>query len=452
MHERGVAVVGGGPAGMAAAWRLHRAGVPVTVFEAEEWLGGRTRTDRLEGFTIDAGAQLFGSMFTRFRELARQLGLEGELIRASGRDALWREGRAHEVVYGSVTSMLASGGLSWRTKMRLGTTYVPFLQRHSDVLDLHAPELAAEAGLDQESIAEWGQRALDRDFVEHLVYPQLSAYYGALPEETAAGLYHTLARYGIDVSVYALRSGAASLYEAIADRLEAAGREVKRGTRVEALEVARQAVRVALGGEVRDFAGAVVATPAPVACELLRGAPAGLQQWLQGVRYRPALTVALLLDQSFPVRYFGISFARSSARTVVAACVEENKHPALVPEGKGLVVAFARPDVAPDLVQAEPRRILDAVLPDLEGPFPGIEARITRAKVYRWPVGNPVFYPGYLSRLAVFRRQGVEEDAPVAVAGDYQYASSVEGAVTAGLQAAERLLARLGGATADQRV
>src|SRR5690606_38316002 len=168
MHERGVAVVGGGPAGMAAAWRLHRAGVPVTVFEAEEWLGGRTRTDRLEGFTIDAGAQLFGSMFTRFRELARQLGLEGELISASGRDALWREGRAHEVVYGSVTSMLASGGLSWRTKMRLGTTYVPFLQRHSDVLDLHAPELAAEAGLDQESIAEWGERALDRHFVEHL--------------------------------------------------------------------------------------------------------------------------------------------------------------------------------------------------------------------------------------------------------------------------------------------
>src|SRR5690606_1639339 len=94
--EGRVAVVGAGPAGCAAAWRLHRAGVPVTLFEAEEWVGGRTRTDRLEGFTIDAGAQLFGSMFTRFSALVRDLGLQNELVRSPGRDALWRDGRAHE--------------------------------------------------------------------------------------------------------------------------------------------------------------------------------------------------------------------------------------------------------------------------------------------------------------------------------------------------------------------
>src|SRR5690606_17963990 len=162
-----VAVVGGGPAGMAAAWRLVRAGIPVVVHEAEGWLGGRTRTDRQDGFSIDAGAQLFGSMFSRFFSLVREVGMEEDLIRTSGRDALWRDGRAHEVVYGSVASMLASGGLSWRTKLRLGTTYVPFLQHHTDVLDPHTPEMAAAAGLDRESIAEWGSRRLDKDFVEH---------------------------------------------------------------------------------------------------------------------------------------------------------------------------------------------------------------------------------------------------------------------------------------------
>jgi protoporphyrinogen/coproporphyrinogen III oxidase len=443
-HDGSVAVVGGGPAGCAAAWRLHRRGIPVVLFEAEPWLGGRTRTDRIEGYSVDAGAQLFGSMFTNFLELARDLGMREELVRSPGRDALWRDGRPHEVVYGSVTSMLASGGLSWRTKMRLGTTYVPFLQRHADALDLHTPELAAAAGLDRESIAEWGAHALDHDFTEHLVYPQLSAYYGALPEETSSGLYHTLAHYGIDVSVHALRSGASSLCERVAERLRSAGAEVRMERPVAAVEVATDGVRITSGGITEQFAGAVVATPASTAASLLQGGGERLDSWLRQVRYRPAVTLGLLLDRPLGVRYFGLSFARDSASAVVAACVEENKAPGLVPAGRGLLVAFARPDVAPGLVEQEPRQILDTLLPDLRQAFPGVDDRVIRARVYRWRVGNPVFYPGYLARLGEFRRGGVEGEGRVAVAGDYLYVSSIEGAVTAGTRAAERLISRLG--------
>jgi oxygen-dependent protoporphyrinogen oxidase len=438
-----VAVVGGGPAGLSAARRLQRAGARVVVFEAEGWLGGRTRTDRLDGFTIDAGAQLFGSMFARVFDLVRDAGLEDQLVRTSGRDALWRAGRAHEVVYGSVGSMLASGGLPWRTKMRLGTTYVPFLQRHSDALDLHSPELAAAAGLDRESIAQWGLRVMDADFTEHLVYPQLSAYYGALPEETSAGLYHTLANYGIDVTVHALRDGAGSLCEHLAERVRASGGEVRAGRRVSEVEIGVAGVRLSTAEGSEDFAGVVVAVPAPTALEILRGAPDPLVDWLRGVRYRPAVTLALLLDRPLGTRYFGLSFAREASRSVVAACVEENKVSSMVPAGAGLLVAFARPDVAPGLVEEEPRQILDAMLPDLRRAFPGIDESITRARVYRWRVGNPVFYPGFLERLGEFRRRELEGGGRAAVAGDYQYVSSVEGAVTAGAAAAERLVARL---------
>lgn len=442
--EGRVAVVGAGPAGCAAAWRLHRAGVPVVLYEAEDWVGGRTRTDRMDGYTIDAGAQLFGSMFTRFFEMAGDLGLADDLARSPGRDALFRGGRAHEVVYGSVTSMIASGGLSWRTKMRLGTSYVPFLQRHADALDLHRPELAAAAGLDRESIAEWGARMMDEDFTEHLVYPQLSAYFGALPEETSSGLYHILAHYGLDVSVHALRGGAGSFCERAAERLRGAGAAVRQGTAVEGVTTVGEGVRVTAGDHDEVFAGAVVATPAPVAAEILHGAPEPLLDWLRQVTYRPAVTLGLLLDRPVGVRYFGLSFAREAARSVVAACVAENKTRGLVPEGKGLLVAFARPDAAPAFLELEPRQILEAMLPDLRRAFPGIDDRIVRARVYRWRVGNPVFRPGHLARLAEFRRGGPEGDGRIALAGDYLYVSSVEGAVTAGVEAADRLLRRMG--------
>lgn len=440
-----IGVVGGGPAGLAAAHRLSAAGADVVVMEERERVGGRAWTDELDGFRVDAGAQLFGSMYTRFSGLASELGLRGELVRSPGRDALWRGGRAHEVVYGSVTSMIASGGLPWGTKMRLGTTYVPFLTRHAGALDLHAPERAASAGLDGETIGEWGRREIGPDFVEHLVYPQLAAYHGALPEETSAALYHTLARYGMDLTLHALWRGAGSFSRALAERVTERGGEVRLGVAASRVAVggAGEGVEVSGDGWTERFDGVVLATPGPIAGRLLEGGPAQLGGWLAGVRHRPALTLGLLLERPAGVRYFGLSFPRGTARAVSAVCVQENKGGELVPPGRGLLVAFARPDVASDLLERGSRDVLAAMLPDLERAFPGLGRSISRARVYRWEHGQATFYPGYLGRLAAFRGGGIEGDAPLALAGDYLLFPAIEGAVATGQDAATRLLDRL---------
>lgn len=441
-HQR-IVVVGAGPAGLTAALRLQQRGAEVVVVEEQSGVGGRTRTDLLDGYRVDTGAQLIGSMYSRTLGLIDEIGLGERLVRSPGRDALWRGGRTHEVVYGSVTSMLASGGLPWGTKMRLGTTYVPFLTRHYDVLDLNAPELAAAGGLDRRSIAEWGEREMGRDFVEYLVYPQLAAYYGALPEETSEGMYHLLARHGMDVSVHALLGGAGALCEELANRVRARGGEVRLKTRVERVELAVGGVSVHGTGWEENFTATVVAVPAPVALRLLPGAPEVLRRQLERARFRPALTVALLLERPAGVRFFGLSFPRSEARTVVAACVEENKGAELVPPGRGLLVAFVRPDAVAGLLDAEPRAVVDAVLGDLAPVFPGLERAVARARVYRWPVGNPVIYPGYLAGLGEMRRGAAEQGLPLALAGDYQHSASVEGAVMSGEAAARRLAERL---------
>ncbi|MBW3629036.1 MAG: FAD-dependent oxidoreductase [Gemmatimonadetes bacterium] len=438
-----VAIIGAGPAGLTAARELLREGVNVVVFEADPWVGGKTRTDRLDGYQIDASAQLFGSMYTRFLALVDELGIRDRLVRSPGRDALWRNGRMHEVVYGSVSSMLASGGLPLKTKLRLGATYLPFLTRHGADLDLHAPERAAAAGLDGESIASWGEREMGSEFIDYLVYPQLTGYYGALPEETGAGLYHVLARYGVDVAVFALQGGAATLCEVLAERVRAGGGEVRLGTRVDALETSSGGTTLSVAGASERFDGVVVATQAPPARELLRASHPALAGWLDGVRTRPALTVGLLLDRPAGVRYFGLSFPKDEASAVAAICVQENKGVDLVPEGRGALVTFVRPDVAPGLLGADGRTILDAILPDVRRAFPGLESHITRARVYRWPAGNPIVYPGYLAHLGTFRQGGVEKNERVVLAGDYLYTPSVEGAVTAGTTAARRLRERL---------
>ncbi len=53
-----VAIVGAGLAGLACATTLHAAGLPVQVFEASDGVGGRVRSDIVEGFTLDRGFQV----------------------------------------------------------------------------------------------------------------------------------------------------------------------------------------------------------------------------------------------------------------------------------------------------------------------------------------------------------------------------------------------------------
>ena len=58
-----VVIVGAGLAGLAAARTLHRAGVQVQVLEAQDCVGGRVRTDRVDGLTLDRGFQLLNPAY-----------------------------------------------------------------------------------------------------------------------------------------------------------------------------------------------------------------------------------------------------------------------------------------------------------------------------------------------------------------------------------------------------
>ena len=210
-----VAVIGGGAAGLAAAWRLVSQGVGVVLYERRAVLGGLMRSDEVTGVVVDPAVQLLSSTYRRVQRLAAEVGATGLLVRSPGRDALWRDGRIHTIAYGSVPRMATSSALGMGLKLRLATQYLPFLLTRCRGLDANDPAGTGGAELDGETIAAWGARELVEDFVEQAVYPFLVAHYSGVPERTSAAFYHAVARVGLDVKFYAVTGGVGRLAEAI---------------------------------------------------------------------------------------------------------------------------------------------------------------------------------------------------------------------------------------------
>ena len=76
-----VVVVGAGLAGLSCARTLHRGGRSVAVLEAGDGVGGRVRTDVVDGFRLDRGFQI---LLTAYPEVAIEAGLRNVMVALDG--------------------------------------------------------------------------------------------------------------------------------------------------------------------------------------------------------------------------------------------------------------------------------------------------------------------------------------------------------------------------------
>ena len=73
MTTSDVVIVGAGLAGLACAQDLTRAGIECQVLEASDGVGGRVRTDAIDGFLLDRGFQV---LLTAYPEVGRRLDID----------------------------------------------------------------------------------------------------------------------------------------------------------------------------------------------------------------------------------------------------------------------------------------------------------------------------------------------------------------------------------------
>src|SRR4051812_30688707 len=97
LGSRSVVVVGGGAAGIAAGFWLHRRGYRVRLYEAGPTTGGRCASVSRDGFRFDLGAGALPATYTQTREMIHALGLDGSVERRGAVVGTLRNGTVHRI-------------------------------------------------------------------------------------------------------------------------------------------------------------------------------------------------------------------------------------------------------------------------------------------------------------------------------------------------------------------
>jgi phytoene dehydrogenase-like protein len=86
-----VLIVGAGLSGLCCARNLHQRGIRCLVLEASDGIGGRIRTDTVDGFRLDRGFQVFLTSYPEAKAILDYEALDlkpflpGALVRYGGR-------------------------------------------------------------------------------------------------------------------------------------------------------------------------------------------------------------------------------------------------------------------------------------------------------------------------------------------------------------------------------
>ncbi len=409
-----VIVVGGGLAGLAAARRLVADGRSVVVLESSDRVGGRVRTDDVDGFHLDRGFQV---LLTAYPEVSTQLDVDSLHLRAFDPGALvWTGKRFHRVgdplrqPATLVSSALAPVG-SLADKMRLARLLLRLRRAESKSL-LRGDDLSTIEALRADGFSP---KMIDRFFRPLVGGIQLDASL-------------TASRRMFDVVFRCLATGSSTVpaagMGAIPAQLAAAlpAGCVRLNTPVSA--VAPGLVTTADGTRM-VARHVVVATEGPRAAQLLD---------LDPVVSRGVSCVWFAADRP-PFRDRLIALDGEGTGPALNVAVMTNVAPEYSSDGRALIAAACPSGHGSDLVGSESPALVDRVRAQMQrwfGPeVDGWDHLRTDVIAHAQPDSQPPFSP----------KRRVSLGNGLFVCGDHRDTPSIQGALFSGRRCAEAILA-----------
>jgi oxygen-dependent protoporphyrinogen oxidase len=425
--SRTCVVVGAGPAGLSAAYRLSNSGIRVTVLEASPHIGGRTRSEKVGDVIVNTGATFVASFFDATLGLIRELQLETVVPRPQATAVATPFGKL-PLVLGSRRAALRFPLVSWSGKLRTLLLFARLTLGRRN----HLADLAGLARLDgRVDIERWGRRKLGDAGYEYLLRTGIESFFYFEANQASVALAKSMVQHAMKWHMLALKGGAGTLCEALARRLE-----VRTGCRVGAVEVGSRSLAVHHSGGTVEADSAVLALPANQAAHLEGSLPPEDQKDLRTVRYMPHVALFFGYERPITVQYPLVAPAGPGRHPIGGVATVSRWMPDYVPEGKDLVCIYASAWRSAELMERDPDKIVAAMRADAEEIF-GRLADPDWIRMYPREHGVVVPAPGHYRRMQMFQRRQRER---IFFAGDWLTGPSIEGAVRTGLRAAEQIL------------
>ncbi len=439
------AIIGGGIAGLAAAYELEqarRAGkeIEYTLFESRDRLGGSLSSEVVDGAVLERGPDSFLTEKPAAAELCRELGLGAELTPSNDAD------RKTYIVVRNRLVPLPDGLMFLIPTKLIPTALTRLFSLPTKIrmgLELLLPP--RPTGLPDESVAALVERHFGREAVDRLADPLLSGIFGGdsaqlsartvLPrlvemEEEYGSLtrgmlaahrkmrakikeaarasrpaYVTVSTSGGSRSIFtAMRGGMNQLVDALAARLDPAS--VRLSTPVTGLEKSADGWKILAAGKTEFYDAVILASPAWAAGELLGRIDPQLAGELRAIPYSSSITVNLIYDEAQLGRLpdgFGFLVPVVEGRSMLACTFVHRKFLGRTPPGKVVLRAFlggmknealiAVPDAE---LLATVRRELSEILGEKILP-PAAEP--LHAQVTRWPRAMAQYAVGHQERM-----------------------------------------------------
>jgi oxygen-dependent protoporphyrinogen oxidase len=161
-----IAIIGAGITGLTAAFYLKRKGVPVTVYEAGDRVGGVIQSIRQDGYLAEFGPNTILETSPKITQFIRDAGLESHRL-----DSDPKAGARFVVRYKRPIAMPSPLGFFttklFSAKAKLAVLREPFVPRRRDGRE--------------ESIAEFVVRRLNQEFLDHAIDALVAGVYAGDP-------------------------------------------------------------------------------------------------------------------------------------------------------------------------------------------------------------------------------------------------------------------------------
>lgn len=400
-----VLVAGGGISGLAAAWELHRSapGARVVVAEAGTRVGGAATTDHVDGFTIERGPNGVLSNVDHTLGLARELGLEGDIIAAN-------PSARRRYLY--VSSKLRPVPKALPAFDLLGP--LGLLRMAGEVLVPRRSEGAADESVTDFLARRFGRRAarLLSDIVVSGVSggdPALTSLAALFPKLAAAERDSgSLIRWGASrqktpgtkTALHSLRGGMQTLPDALAERLD-----VRTGCELRSLRRDGEDWLAETASGVMRARTVVLAVGSTIAAGLLRDVDSQLADVLDGIPYAGIRVVGVgaRRDQiSHDLEGFGFLVPRGQGLRLLGSVWSSSIFESRAPDGHVLIRVMIGGRMDPEAVEQSDDEVESEVLREL-GIAIGLRGAPTLVHHTNWRVGIPQYELGHLDRWASIR-------------------------------------------------